>query len=427
MNGDHQQGAERKKSRFRLMTVFPVVLAVGFAVAILFLYATQPRTRMQQPEAKRPVVEALALRTETRDVTTSAQGVVAAANGTVELRPQVSGDVIATHPNYKPGGYIPAGETLLQIDRTDYELALADARAALNQARATVDIEKGQQRIAEAEFELLEGDIEFDTASRALALRQPQLQRVEADYEAALSAVDRAQLNLRRTSLSLPYDVVVLGVDAIEGEYLGAREVAGTLARADEFWVELRVRHDVLARLDTRSADGTGSAVRLSLNGTEYPGEVIRIRADVSEETRLGGVYVGVDDPLSMRPENEDRPPLLIGSYVAATLQVGSVDDVIVMPRRALQDNNMVYVATAEDRLDIRPVQIAWELDDEVLVRPTFEAGDRIITSRVSGIAPGTELRVRLNGTETGGNGEVSAVDSAGDSGAGSTATSGSN
>ncbi|NHK26819.1 efflux RND transporter periplasmic adaptor subunit [Parvularcula flava] len=427
MTGDQQQGSDKKKSRFRLMTVFPVVLACGFAVAIFFLYATQPRTQMQRPEARKPVVEAMALESVNRDVTTTAQGVVAPANGTVELRAQVGGDVIATHPQFKPGGYIPAGETILQIDRTDYELALADARAALNQAKAAVDIEKGQQRIAEAEFELLEGDIEFDTASRALALRQPQLQRVEADYEAALSAVDRAQLNLRRTSLSLPYDVVVLGVDAIDGEYLGAREIAGTLARADEFWVELRVRHDVLGRLETRSADGTGSDVRITLNGTEYPGEVIRIRADVSQETRLGGVYVGIDDPLSMRPENDDRPPLLIGSYVAARLQAGSVDDVIVMPRRALQDNNMVYVATAEDRLDIRPVQIAWELDDQVLVRPTFETGDRIITSRVSGIAPGTELRVRINDAETGGTGEVSAVDTAGDSGVGASATSGSN
>lgn len=427
MNGDQQQGSGKKKSPFRLMTVFPVVLACGFAVAIWFLYATQPRTQMQRPEAKKPVVEAMALETVNRDVTTTAQGVVAPANGVVELRAQVGGDVIATHPNFKPGGYIPAGETILQIDRTDYELALADARAALNQAKASVDIEKGQQRIAEAEFELLEGDIEFDTASRALALRQPQLQRVEADYEAALSAVDRAQLNLRRTSLSLPYDVVVLGVEAIDGEYLGAREIAGSLARADEFWVELRVRHDVLGRLETRSTDGTGSEVRVSLNGTEYPGEVIRLRADVSQETRLGGVYVGIDDPLSMRPENADRPPLLIGSYVAASLQAGSVNNVIVMPRRALQDNNMVYVATAQDRLDVRPVQIAWELEDEVLIRPTLEAGDRIITSRVSGIAPGTQLRVRVDGQETGGSNDISAADGPGDSSGGASAASGSN
>lgn len=392
--------SERQQPKRRLvsaMTIVPVALSIGFVAVIWLLFATTPSPQMQAPPVKKPVVEAMAINVVDRAVTTTSQGVVRPANGAAELRPQVSGDVIATHDGFTPGGIIPAGEPILQIDRTDYDLALADARAALNQARANVEMEKGQQRIAEAEFELLESDIEFDESSRALALRQPQLQRVEAELEAARAAYDRAELNLQRTALSLPYDAVVLSVEAVEGEYMGARDLAGTLARADAFWVELRVRHDVLGRLTSRSRTGDGADVTVSMNGIDYPGEVIRIRADVSEETRMGGAFVEVTDPLSLSARHENRPPLLIGSYVEAQLDAGRIEDIIAMPRRALRDNNEVYVADAADQLASRDVTIAWELEDTVLIQPTFEDGDRIITSRVSGIPPGTELSVRMD------------------------------
>ena len=53
--------------------------------------------------------------------------------GTVEperevlLRPRVAGTVIERGPNFVPGGFVAAGETLLQLDPTDFETATARA------------------------------------------------------------------------------------------------------------------------------------------------------------------------------------------------------------------------------------------------------------------------------------------------------------
>ncbi|MEM8987547.1 MAG: HlyD family efflux transporter periplasmic adaptor subunit [Pseudomonadota bacterium] len=380
----------------------PALIALTFAVVVWMLMMSAPKSQRQRPEAAAITVEAIALAPSDIDVSVKGQGVVGAAVRQSEVRPQVAGQIVSAHGNFAPGGLIPAGEAIITIDPRDYDLALADAEAALAQARANVAIERGQQVIAQEEFALLSDELEFDAASRALALRGPQLARVEAELKTAEAAVERAKLNLERTRLTLPYDVVIVSVDAAEGEIAGARDLVGVAARADAFWVEIRVRQDRLARLVPRNGDAPGSPATITANGVSYQGEVVRVRADLAAQTRLGGALIAVRDPLSLTPENAERTPLLMGAYVSAEIAAGLVRDVVAVPRRALQDNNTVLVADADDTLQRRNANVVWELEDTVLLRADFPSGDRLIVSRLSAAAPGAALRVQLVDPQTG-------------------------
>ena len=84
----------------------------------------------------------------------------------------------------EPGVVVEAGEPLLRIDRTDYELALAEARQAL----------------ASAELALAD----------AKALRQSaRIHEAEATVAAARARIARAERDLTNTEITAPYRAVI--------------------------------------------------------------------------------------------------------------------------------------------------------------------------------------------------------------------------
>ena len=85
-------------------------------------------------------------------------------------------------------------------------------------AQATITLERGRRVVAREELESLQGSLQIDPASRALALRKPQLRQVQAELAAAENQLQRAQLDLGRTRVALPHDVIVLERERVGGE-----------------------------------------------------------------------------------------------------------------------------------------------------------------------------------------------------------------
>lgn len=379
----------------KLRVLFPALLAVGFAIVSYALIATAPETKRKKTDYVAPLVEVMELKTASHDIVVEAQGLVGAAGQEVELRPQVGGRIEAVHTNFTPGALIPAGETILQIEIADYEIALREAAANLARAKASVALEKGQQQIAREEYELLGDDFDFDENSKSLALREPQLKQFEAEEAIAQNAYDRAKLAMERTRVTLPYDALVLNTSAAVGGVASAGAAAGTFARADKFWVELRVQQKHLGRLKAKKGAIGGSSVQIKSNGFTYEGELVALRANLVASTRMGGAIVEVQNANYTAP-NSEKPPLIIGSHVNALIEAGTIEGALTIPRSALLDNSLLYVVDGEQRLQQREATVLWELPESLIVKPNFESRDSLVVSRVSGVAPGTEVRTRF-------------------------------
>jgi multidrug efflux pump subunit AcrA (membrane-fusion protein) len=94
---------------------------------------------------------------------------------------------------------------------------------------------------------------------------------------------------------------------------------------------------------------------------------------------------------------------LLLGSYVEAKIQAGEMKQVIVAPRRAVRDNQRLWVIDEADRLQVRDAKVAWESGQRLLLhRDSLRAGDRIVVSRVSGLVPGANVHGRLVDPDSG-------------------------
>ncbi|MEZ5506763.1 MAG: hypothetical protein R3F38_12655 [Gammaproteobacteria bacterium] len=75
------------------------------------------------------------------------------------MRAQVSGVVQTLSPGLEPGSFVTEGQTLVRLEQADYQAALIQQQAALQQAKAELEIEQGNQAVARSEFALLGGDV----------------------------------------------------------------------------------------------------------------------------------------------------------------------------------------------------------------------------------------------------------------------------
>ena len=120
----------------RVLKVLLPLLVLGAAVVMAKnLIATRPQVA-PSPALER-VWAVTAVPAEVDDVSPELKvfGEVVAGRD-VELRPLVAGRVIKVGPNFLDGGVVSAGELLIEIDPLDYEVAIKEIEAEIDEVQA---------------------------------------------------------------------------------------------------------------------------------------------------------------------------------------------------------------------------------------------------------------------------------------------------
>lgn len=363
--------------------VMPIILTLAFTLICYVLLLTPEQSGRTKSPLVVPIVEAVDFKRADFEVSVQSQGLVKAAYREVELTSQVSGKIIAVHPGFVPGGVIPAGEAIMQIEPIDYELDVREAKATIANVQSLLLIEQGRQQIAEKDYISGGGDVTSKDNRTALALRKPQLEQVKTQLDIAQVKYEKAVLALHRTKLAMPYDVHVLESQAALGEVVSFNTVLGKLTRADSVWLELKVKQAYLHRLETKSETQSGSLVHFTVNNQQYQGQVVSVRANLVSSTRLGGVIVEVANA-------QHQFPLAIGSYVKAQIQAGIISNALKIPRTSFLSNNQIYIVDNDNKLQLRGAKVLWQLPDSLIIDVEVTPQERLVVSRVTGVAPGS-------------------------------------
>ncbi|MEO1273747.1 MAG: hypothetical protein AAFX99_37195, partial [Myxococcota bacterium] len=136
-----------------LRYILPILLLAGALAGASALFASREQP---QPESKTDpgvLVTTRPIEREPQRLDVLAQGQVTAARR-LTLQPEVSGRLLEVHDQLIPGGIIAEGELLYRVDARDYRIGVAEAQAAVADAQARLNLEKGQQVIARKEWEL---------------------------------------------------------------------------------------------------------------------------------------------------------------------------------------------------------------------------------------------------------------------------------
>jgi len=391
-----------------IRTMRPVLSVVRVLVPLLFLllgvlaamalFSAKPTPPRVERDEVPTAVRTIEVRAATVRLDVEAWGEVRARR-TLSLQPQVSGRLIEIQDGLAPGSLLKAGSVVARIDPRDYELALRQAEAGLDTAKFKLELEEGRSRIAQRDWELLggvAGDLDLDAQSSQLALRQPHLREAQSVVETARTTVEQAALALERTQLILPFDAMVLSRAGVEGTLVGPTTVIATLVGTGAWWVEVGVPLEDLARVSAPNAagDGGGEAqvhVRLGEGASAlYTARIVRLMGTVDAAGRQARVLLQVDDPLGQSAAQ--RVPLLLGSYVRATLEGPGRPGVYQLPRSVLRDGDDVWVLGTDGRLAIRRATVLHGSLDAVVVDMDLRDGERVIASVVPSPVPGLLL-----------------------------------
>ncbi len=395
----------------KLSTPMQVLAILGLGVIIAWLFiVTAPSSKRIKPPVSSPMVVSIITKKEDAPLVVSALGTVKAAQETI-VRARVSGQVQELGPNFEPGGIVKKGELLLQLDDDDYKNALALKKSTLAEAKASYDLEMGQQRVARTELEQLEKIMPEAAKKTALALRKPQLAQAKAVLEAAEADFDQAKLNLERTKITTPYNAIVLKRNVSLGSQASNSDTLATIAGTDEYHIEAAIPLDKLQALGISIFNETKVNIYTATNNMRE-GHVLHSIASLDETTRMGRVLVSITDPLGLKSE---QPHLLLGDQVRVELQAGVLKNAITLPRIALRSNDTVWVAVPTPQnpqvagqnagqspkqaqtytLDIRPVEVAWKDTERVVITKGLEQGENVITSPLG--APIQNMPVRIS------------------------------
>lgn len=381
----------------RLLRIMLAAAIIGVSIAgaaYLQKSATKPQKR---PPAKWvPVVETLPLRPTSHEVTVVAMGTVVPAR-TVSLKSRVPGQVISINPEFTEGGFLKQGSMVIELEDTDFKLALAQKKSELVNAEYALKLELGRQEVAQREWQLLNGHRGEKAADSELALRKPHLDKARADVDAAKAAVEKATLDLGRTRIVAPFNAIVRSKSVDVGSQVSIGESMAELVGSDFFWVQASIPVDRLEWIRIpQGNDDNGSAVKIHYaGGHSVDGTVIRLMGDLASEGRMARILIEVKDPLRHPSGPSNQPPLLIGEYVRVEVEGRQLDEVFVIPRAALRDDSTVWLMNDDLSLSIRKVTPVWRNDQTVVIQNDLTTGQQLIVSDLPAPVEGMAVRNR--------------------------------
>ncbi|MEM9104079.1 MAG: efflux RND transporter periplasmic adaptor subunit [Pseudomonadota bacterium] len=410
--------------RALLQVVLMLAVLGGSYVAMNRIIDSKP---VREPRPFRPnvySVETVTVTAQANRPTLLLYGEVQAAR-LVDLRPLVSGEIIAVSPELRAGAHIKAGDVLLEIDEFYYQGALAEARANLAQARATL-LETEARMVAEAEqlrsveyqLQLADADlkraeslVESGTVTtkqvedRRLILLQREAsvsqrrnnQLIEearreqqvASIQSLTWKVQQAQRNLQSAVLKAPFTGVINSENVEPGRWVSSSDVV--VSMYDD--TALEVRFTLTDAQYGRIAADTDPLIGRQLNVEwvvgqsryDYIGKIDRIAAEIASQR--GGVEV-----VARLEPTSSGVQLRPGAFVEIDVPDRLYRDSFRIPETALFNGREVFVVE-EGKLARRTVEIAAFDGEEVIVESGLRAGDEVMTTHLTQADDGVRVR----------------------------------
>ncbi|TDR31670.1 efflux RND transporter periplasmic adaptor subunit [Hydromonas duriensis] len=298
-----------------------------------------------------------------------------AGSSEVEVRSRVSG--ILEKKNYTEGAYVKKGTVLFTLE-TD------SAQQAYKSAMANVASQKALLEQAQTNEKRVSALVKQNALSRRDGDdAKATLNTAKAAYDAAVAQSENSKLNVDYGVIRAPISGYTSSETRSVGSLVSPQEILTKISVINPIYVNFSFSDGDLAKLRnaTRSGEVTsptpaGLQVALTLpDGTEYPtlGRINFTDKIISATTGTVRARAVFDNPTM---------DLLPGSFVRVSLRGAMRNDAIIVPQRAISSGiqgKSVWVLTAENTFEPRPVTTGDNIGTNVIVTKGLQAGDRVI------------------------------------------------
>ncbi|HEX6099839.1 MAG TPA: efflux RND transporter periplasmic adaptor subunit [Thermoanaerobaculia bacterium] len=299
----------------------------------------------------------------------------------VELRPQVAGSLDAV--SFNEGAIVSRGQILFRIDRRPYAAALAEAEAALTQAKADAEatVREGERAARLVEKKAIsQEDADRRTASASVA---------SARVAAARAAVERARLNLSFTEVRSPISGRIGRAEVTRGNLVSPETRLAVVVSIDPVYVRFDVDENTLA---SQLGNGRGKW-RVDFNG--MPAQVAFVENEIGSGTGTLRIRAKLENP---------NGAAIPGMYGTAKLTLGEEKNAVLVRDEAIgadQGQRFVLVVGEKNTLQYRAVTLGAREGGLRVVTSGLTATDRIVVNGLFRLRPGMSVAPLLTSMES--------------------------
>ncbi len=334
----------------------------------------------------------------------------------VTISSEVAARVIAVRADL--GDRVERGQTVVELDTTEFRLAVERQHSALLQVLAQLGVTKetdsapaaaDTSMVRRAQADLNDAKTNFDRTqalvSKGVAAQalydtsQSRYQGAQANYAAALEQVRNllAQADNLRTQLALaekkladcairaPFAGTVRTRLVEVGQYVKDQSSVMSIASMDP----LKLRASVPERWFPYVVDGAKLQLTVEAYSDRYPGRVIRVGEAVDPQSRSFNIEARIDN---------SRGKLRPGLFARAVLETSKVDSVLRVPASAVISYYGVQkVYTIQNgQIVEQVVKLGDRFGDVIEVTDGLTAGTLIAISELTRIRQGSRVQARM-------------------------------
>ncbi len=409
----------RKRPRLDQWILFNVAIPILLLVAgvvVMKALGEASATPLPPPDTSPDaVLESLAaVTTETIvSLQSTGQQLELVIDGTVvpyqeaQISAEVAGRIVFKSNVCEAGQRVRAGDLLMRIDSTDYELeverltrqreqeyrALGEVDQEIINTQKSLEVARQEVRLQQQEVERQQrlsqfgSKSELDKARSSLLAATQQLltyenqietlrrrrSKLEASEQLAATQLKVAEVNLQRCTVNAPIDGVIVSEQADVNNFVNRGTALVIIENVTKSEVIANMRMDQLhwvieqgnrdASTESPIADAyrgydlpdTPAIIEYSVAGREgatqrWKGTLVSFDGvGIDPNTRTVPVRIVVDDPAHYvdadgREQTANRATTLLrGMFVSVRLQLQPTEDLVVIPARALRPGNRVW------------------------------------------------------------------------------------
>jgi len=383
-----------KKTVKYILPLVIILISMGLAI---YLLKSAPEAKRRPKKVKIPVVEVIEAAPQNYQIQLNSRGTVTPRTEST-LIPEVAGSIIKISSKFRDGGFFEKGTTLLQIDPSDYELAVTTAMA--DEAKMLLALREEEARSTQAKRDWARLGIAAEAGE--LALRAPQLVSARAALAAAEARVKQAKTNLERTHIRAPYAGRIVEKNVDVGQYVSPGTSLARIFAIDYLEVRLPLTDHQLAFINLPETyrggkvKGQGPDLLLTsdVGGHRYKWKARLVRAESSIDIASRQLFViaQVDDPY--KDDGSNRPQLKIGQFVQAKIEGQLLKDVFVLPRDIISGESKLLIIDQNSCIKYREVEVLWRDKENVVLKSGLSTGDKIISTQMPYAVEGTLVKV---------------------------------
>jgi membrane fusion protein, multidrug efflux system len=228
------------------------------------------------------------------------------SDGVATLRSETQGPITAV--NVRPGQAVRKGQSLIEVDPRELDLAVQQAQAALEDAK----------------LKLLDNIVPDSIVSgKAVTGERLRSAEIRAGLDRARAELEKAQLQRERATIAAPFDGVMDEVKVSVGERLSQSQEIGRIVDLKNLRIEASVlEHD----LPVIKVGGEAVITAAALPDQPLRGRVTAILPLVDSATRAGRAVISATGNGALRP----------GMYADVRLEATRLRNRIVVPAAAV-------------------------------------------------------------------------------------------